>query len=250
MRKIIKNLDINYTKEGKGKTILMLHGWGSDLHTFDEITNKLSKNHEVVRFDFPGFGNSQTPKKDWNLENYVNFTKSFIDEMNIKPEIILGHSFGGRVIIKGSAQEILHSEKNILISSAGIYKGNKPKNMLTKITAKLGKLLTLIPPFIFWREKIRKIFYQKIDSDYYDAGPMSKTFINIIKEDLKKYAKNIKTPTLLIWGENDNVTPVKDGKILKSLIKNSKLKTIKKSSHFVHKEKPSEVVKIIKEFNE
>lgn len=246
MKKVINNLATEYTDEGKGQTILMLHGWDNNLHTFDSITKKLKKDYRIIRLDLPGFGKSEIPENDWHLNDYINFVQQFIEKLEISPEILVGHSFGGRIIIKGSAEKVLDAEKNILIASAGIRKADTLKSKTIKAIAKTGKIIT---SFIPGQEKIREVFYKKIKSDYNDAGEMKETFLNIIEEDLKSYAGQIKTPTLLIWGEADNVTPVTDGQKFKKLIKDSKLKILKDSGHFVHEEKPDEIVNAIKNFN-
>jgi len=249
MQKIINDLAIKYSKEGSGPTILMLHGWGDNLNTFNKISKQLEKNYEVIRLDFPGFGKSQVLENDWYLNDYINFTQQFIEKLNIDVDILLGHSFGGRVIIKGVSENILQANKIVLISSAGIKKSDTLKNKIIKGITKTGKLMTYIPPFYFFRKKIKKKFYDQIQSDYLNAEDMKVTFINIIEEDLQSNAKKIEKPTLLIWGEKDDVTPVNDGQKIHKLIKNSKLEIIKNSSHFVHQEKPEEVIKLINNFN-
>lgn len=246
MKKIVNNLATEFKDEGKGPTILMLHGWGNNLHTFDSITEKLKKDYRIIRLDLPGFGQSEIPKKDWHLNDYTSFVQQFIEKLEINPEILIGHSFGGRIIIKGTAQKVFKADKNILISSAGIKKSNTLKNKTIKVIAKTGKAITSIIP---GKEKIKEIFYKNIKSDYNETGEMKDTFLNIIQEDLQSHASKIKTPTLLIWGDGDNVTPVTDGQKLHKLIKNSELKIIKDSDHFVHEKKPKEVINAIKNFN-
>ena len=76
---------------------------------------------------------------------------------------------------------------------------------------------------------------------------MRKTFINIVNEDLRKYYKKINAETLIIWGEKDNDTPLKDGKYLNKIIKNSSLIIYKNRTHFSYLEEPFLTTKIIYE---
>ncbi len=248
MKIVIQDLVTEYHDDGVGKVVLFLHGWQDDLHTFDSLVSFLSLPCRIIRLDLPGFGKSETPKETWDLNNYVNFVQNFILKLNLQVDTIVGHSFGGRIIIKGEATKRFRVEKIILIGSAGVAKNRTFRNLILRILAKTGKLITYIPPLIFWRGKLRKRMYSFIGSDYLKTGKLRETFLKIISEDLSACAKKITIPTLLIWGENDTETPLSDGEKLAKIIFNSKLKIVKEAGHFVHKEKSQEVAKLVKEF--
>lgn len=248
MKIIVQNLAVEYRDEGEGKVILLLHGWQDNLRTFDAIAQILSETNRVIRLDCPGFGQSETPKETWNLDDYVVFVKNFIQKLNIQVDILVGHSFGGRIAIKGAATNNLQPAKIILINSAGIAKSKTLRNFILKILAKIGNVLISISPFVFWRGKLREKFYKSIGNDYLNAGAIREIFLKIIAEDLAGNAKKINIPTLLIWGENDNETPLSDGKLFSQIIPNSKLEIINNTGHFVHQEKPEEIAKLIQEF--
>jgi pimeloyl-ACP methyl ester carboxylesterase len=129
---------------------------------------------------------------------------------------------------------ILTPKKIILIASAGIAKTNTRRNRLFAVAAKVGKFLTLIPPFIFWRRQLREKLYKSAGSDYLQAGPLMQTFVNIVREDLSADASHISTPTLIIWGAKDVETPVADARTLNRIIKGSNLEIVEQASHFVH----------------
>ena len=248
MKVIVQNLATEYRDEGAGKVILFLHGWQDNLHTFDALASLLSPTSRIIRLDLPGFGNSEIPKESWNLDDYIQFLKNFIQKLNLPVDTIVGHSFGGRIAIKGEATKNLQPHKIILIGSAGITRNRTFRNSILKVFTKIGGWITYVPPLFFWREKLRKKIYRLFGSDYLDAGALKETFLKIISEEIGMSAKKIIIPTLLIWGENDTETPLSDGKQLFQLIHNSKLKVIKGAGHFVHREKPREVAKLIQEF--
>jgi pimeloyl-ACP methyl ester carboxylesterase len=248
MKIIVQNLATEYLDEGKGKVALFLHGWQDNLHTFDSLASLLSPTLRIIRLDLPGFGNSETPKEIWDLNNYIQFVKDFIQKLDIQVYAIVGHSFGGRITIKGESTKKFQTQKIILICSAGITKNHTFNNLVFKLLTKIGGLITYIPPLIFWREEIRKKIYNFIGSDYLNTGKLKEIFLKIISEDLSASAKKILTPTLLIWGENDTEILLSDGKQLAGLIPNSKLKVISGAGHFVHKEKPQEIAKLAQEF--
>lgn len=248
MKIIVNNLAIEYEDQGKGKVILFLHGWGDTLHTIDALIPELIKDYRVVRLDLPYFGKSESPKNDWNLDNYLELVEAFIEKLDLKVYAIAGHSFGGRISIKGTALGKFNEEKMILIGSAGLAQRKTFRNSALKLLTKIGGFVTYIPPLFFWREKIRKRIYEILGSDYYNAGPMKETFINVINEELSASVKKITIPTLLIWGEEDTETPLSEGKEINRLIKNSKLEVISAAGHMVHQQKADQVAKLINEF--
>src|SRR6476661_9108767 len=103
MNVIINGLLTNYMREGKGSTILLLHGWADQSHTYDALTECLKKDYEVVRLDLAGFGGSQPPSEAWGLDEYAQYVGAFVEKIGISPIAIVGHSNGGAVSIKALA---------------------------------------------------------------------------------------------------------------------------------------------------
>ena len=241
---IVNNLATEYTEDGQGPTVLMLHGWWRNISDFDAIVRKLKEKYRIIRVDLPGFGGTEMPKdKVWNLNDYANFIKSFIEKIDIKPNILLGHSFGGRIILKDQ----FGAEKLVLISAAGV-KAKKWRKSLFMALAKIGDLVSYVPPLLFVRQKLKNKFYKAIGSDYLESGHMKEVFKAVVEEDLTLSASKIEMPTLLIWGEKDIVTPLEDGKKLSGLIKNSKFEIIPNTGHFSFVEKPEDVADLIQKF--
>ncbi|HEY4487403.1 MAG TPA: alpha/beta hydrolase [Candidatus Paceibacterota bacterium] len=247
MKTIVSGLAIEYTDEGSGPTVLMLHGWADSLHTFDALIPEL-QGHRIVRLDMPGFGSSERPKETWGVIEYARFVQLFCKKIQADPQILIGHSFGGRLIIKGVGTGVFTPQKIILIASAGIARKLTLKSLLLRTLAKIGKALTLIPPFSLYRQEIRKNLYAILGSDYFAAGSMRDVFLKVVREDLVQFARQIRVPTLLVWGSLDSSTPLSDGEKIRDAIRFSELQVINGATHFVHQEKPHEVATLIKEF--
>ncbi len=249
MKVIVKNIATEYRDEGQGNTILCLHGWQDNLQTFDLITEQLKLNYRVIRLDLPGFGNTEKPEDDWGLDQYIDFLVDFIKKINIDIYVLVGHSFGGRIAIKGVAEGKIRPEKIILIASAGINKSNSWCNRILVLVAKIGKLpFLLLGLFGLNVNYFRHWWNRLIGSDYYEAGPLNKIFLNTIKDDLKMKAKMITQPVLLLWGKEDKITPISDGQKFASLITDSHLEIISDSGHFVHRDKANIVADLISKF--
>ena len=251
MKIIVDDLLVNYQDDGKGKIVLMLHGWGADLSTFDNLAEQLQEQFRVIRLDLPGFGGSDKPRTAWSVGDYSHFTYKFLDKLNIGSfYTVIAHSFGGRVAIKGAATSELEPEKIVLMGSAGVKPAMTVKRTFYKIIAKIGRVITSFPGLSKLRPALRRRLYGSVNAtDYLETSSvMRRVFLNVINEDLKQYAADINCPTLLVWGEQDSSTPLKDGKILHDLIKDSKLKVIPAAGHFVYDDAPDAVYAEINEF--
>lgn len=248
MKTIINNLAVEYTDEGQGPVILMLHGWMDRLEGFNALTERLTPNYRVVRLDLPGFGRSETPHDVWGIGEYVNFVQQFIRKLEVPVYALVGHSFGGRITIKGVGSGVLDPSRVVLLDSAGLVQRTLFRNRVLKLVAKAGKLLTRIPPFSLWRRSLRKRLYERLGSDYFAAGALSDIYLKVIAEDLAEYAKNITKPTLIVWGSNDATTPLADGTRLHAMIRDSAFHILEGLGHSPHREKPDEVARLMRDF--
>ena len=94
-------MKINYEQKGSGELVVLLHGWGSNIKLFANLIDLLSVKYTVIAMDMPGFGESDEPPSAWCVDDYVDFVADFLREIAAPEEVtLLGHSFGGRVIIK------------------------------------------------------------------------------------------------------------------------------------------------------
>ena len=252
METFIDNLKINYIKKGKGRSVLIIPGWGTVINTYTVLINSISEYANVLCLDMPGFGESDEPLNSWNLDNYIEFIIKFIKSQKIKELDVIGHSNGGRIIIKLMSRSDLEFKINkiILIGSEGIVH-KKTILELTKIyTFKVCrgfaqmKIVKLIFPNLL--DKVKSSFGS---ADYKNASSiMRETMVKLINEDVREFLPNIKVPTLLIWGENDDATPIKDAEIMEKLIPDAGLIRLKGCGHYVFLENPSYVNIIINNF--
>jgi pimeloyl-ACP methyl ester carboxylesterase len=236
---IVGGLKVNYYESEVFKSegaLVFLHGWQAEALVFKNI---LEKCQNFVTLDFPGFGKSEIPKVDWDVSSYAEFLRNFLEKLEIKNPILVGHSFGGRVVIKYN-DKYGEAKKNILIGSAGIRA--KSKNIIIyKIIAKAFKVIFSIPGLSFFKDSVRRKFYKAIKSeDYINTGNMTEIYKKVIQEDLSGEMQKIKVPTTLIWGENDTEAPLKDGEKMHELIQNSQMFVIKNAGHYVFLDQPEE----------
>ncbi len=245
------------------KTLIILHGWQSSKEKWEKVKNNLEEQGiRVILPDLPGFKRETQLSRAWNLDDYIEWLKNFLkqyenqsrlflSEAGFQSFFLLGHSFGGRIAIKFAAKYPEKLNGLILVSSAGIrHKRVLLQNLYHRLIfaiARFGRMFSFLPFYQF----IRKIFYKFIvrKTDYIQAqGNLKETFKKIIEEDLTQYLSQIKTPTLIIWGEKDKITPLKDAYLMKKEIPNSKLEILKDIKHTPYLENPQILAEKINQF--
>lgn len=251
MKKIIIDSQLinyfDYLGTGNGPILLFLHGWrvdGSIWSKVIELARQQGIDNDIYAMDFPGFGGSPVPNRDFALSDYCHVVEGFIKKLGLKNVILIGHSFGGRVGIKLSATSPALISKLILVDSAGLVtEKNKKSAML--LGAKILK------PFFAnkFLQPLRKKIYKAIGSEDYLATPqLQKTYINITGEDLSHYLPQISASTLIVWGAKDQDTPLGYAQIMSEHIKNSQLVVYPEAGHFSFLDSPDKFVKNIKDF--
>lgn len=225
----------------KKQKIFIVHGWTYSTEKWDGLVEWLNKHGvDVVMLKVPGL--TAPLKEVWELENYVEWLRDELTKEKGKV-ILLGHSNGGRI---GLAYTVKYPEKVkqlILMDSAGIFHNDfkiRIKRLIFGNLAKAGRKFT---DSVF----LRKVLYKFTrESDYERANPVLRmTLRNLIRIDLTERLSEIKTPTVIIWGEDDRITPLRDGKIMNVRIKGSELFVIKGAKHSPHFTNMEEVGNII-----
>jgi pimeloyl-ACP methyl ester carboxylesterase len=250
MQVVVDGLLTNYVREGKGRVVVILHGWGDNSKSWLGLAKDLAKKFDVIIPDLPGFGGTQPPLSTWGLNDYGSFISAFLQKIGAGDiYCLIGHSNGGAIAIRSIAQNIIVPEKLILLSSAGV-RGEHPGRLKSlSVAAKTGKLLiTPLPKFT--KDRLRKQVYKTIGSDMLVAEHLQDTFKKIVTDDVQSDAKIINLPTLIVYGENDQQTPLRYGEIFHELIDYSSLEVLAGASHFLQVDRPSEVKTAIEGFIE
>ena len=241
---IIKGLKTNYKTLGEGKPLLILHGWGSRSDNWQKVGETLAKNGIKVNIlDLHGFEQSDKPQIAWDLDDYCNFVEEFVNVLNLDKFYLLGHSFGGEIAVKYNLRFPEKIDKLFLVSASCIRTRNLKKKLLY-ILSKVFKIFSFIP-------FLRKAFYRFIvgKSDYLSTeGVMRDTYLKIIAEDLSNILSQVQADTIIIWGEEDSITPISDARKINSKIKNSKLEILSGFDHDLNLKGPEELVEAIIKF--
>lgn len=247
---VVDDQKIFYQETGnpEGKPVIILHGWGCSHETVSSIARILEPSMRVFNLDLPGHGKSPEPREVWGTEEFASSIKAFIKALDLKKPSLIGHSFGGRTSILVASQ--IPIDKLVLVDSAGI----KPKrsfNYYRKVYS--FKLMKKVVPVILGKERghdlIEKIRNSKGSADYRAASAKMKAVMSkCVNQDLKHVMPSINCPTLLIWGENDTATPLKDAQKMEKLIPDCGLVSFTGCGHYSFLDNPAGFRAVIKEF--
>jgi len=251
MELIIDKYKIAYEITGEGEeTVVILQGWGTSLKVYESVAKVLAGKYRVVRFDFPGFGGSDEPREAWSVDDYADFFVKLMKELDIKEAALIGHSYGGRVIIKLANREGLPFKisRIVLMDSAGIV---RKKTFSQKLRIKwfkfLKKVFSIKPIYAMAQEAIDEWKNSQGSEDYRNASPvMKQCLVKAVNEDLTELLSGIKQDTLLIWGDLDTATPLADGQLMEKLIPEAGLAVIKGAGHFSFLDNPVVFANIMK----
>ncbi|MCX6760644.1 MAG: alpha/beta hydrolase [Candidatus Nealsonbacteria bacterium] len=244
----INNLKINYKIAGNGPAVLLLHGWGGSSDSWLEVEEFLVKeNYFVIAPDLPGFGKSAPPPEPWGIQDYSDFIFNFTEKLKLDSFFLLGHSFGGRIAIKFSGQHADKLKSLILCDAAGIRIEPNIKTKTIMAAAKVGNVLFSHRLFAVIKERLRNIFYFLLrNRDYVKAdGVMRETIKKALGENLFSELPKIKVKTLIVWGEADQLVPVKCAHVFNKKIVGSQLNIMPKIGHSPHLEAPEKLSQII-----
>lgn len=225
---------------GSMKKIVILPGWTYSLDKWDSLSESLEKSgFEVEILKIPGL--TEASAKAWDLESYTRWLK---DKLKDRTEVVLvGHSHGGRIAVAYAAKNPGKISNLVLIDSAGVFHNEPPlklKRFIFRTISKIGKGLGISKKYSPLIYKLAK------EHDYERANfNMRETMKNLIYKDLIPLMSKIKTPTLVIWGEDDRITPISDARKMKKEIRRSKLFVINGAGHSPFYTHPHEVLRIL-----
>ncbi|TQR34630.1 2-hydroxy-6-oxohepta-2,4-dienoate hydrolase [Campylobacter sp. MIT 99-7217] len=204
----------------KKPILLILHGWGANKELMKTAFKDSFKEYKHLYIDLCGFGGSNAPLV-LNSLDYAQILSSFLKEKDFSPELLMGHSFGGKICTILALEQEKSPKAIILLSSAGIL---WQKRLSIRLKIKLFKLLKGLGFSRFY-----KFFASK---DAINLSPlMYETFKSVVGEDFCSYFARLKIKTLIFWGIDDKATPLKSGEKIHSLIKNSSFYALK-GDHF------------------
>jgi pimeloyl-ACP methyl ester carboxylesterase len=253
MEIIIDGIKINYEQLGAGENVLVLHGWGASIQTMRPVIDALKDSYRITALDFPGFGGSGMPPDSFGVPEYTQLTQAFLERLNIKKTHIICHSFGGRVTILLAAQHPELVDKIVFTDAAGLRKPRTLKYYIRTYSYKLAKRISR-------GKAVKRVLLAlgvDVDKRVKSAGSadyralsdeMRRVFVRVVNQDLKMYLPMIKSPSLLIWGENDMDTPVEFARIMEKKIPDAGLVVFPGAGHYSFLDRFGQYITVVRTF--
>lgn len=238
---IFKNTHVNYIRydNKKNKTIVLLHGWGQNIEMMKPIGDAFKEKNDVIIIDLPGFGLSEEPKYAWSLDDYVECIKELLNKEKVKKPILIGHSFGGKIsLLYASKYETL----KLVLFGSPYKKEIKNESVKLKLLKQAKKLVK--------NEKLVNLAKKHIGSkDYKDSSPiMREILVNHVNYDITEEVKKIKCPTLIIWGEMDDIVSLDTAYELEKLIDDAGVIVYDNCTHYAYLERLNQTINILDNF--
>jgi len=225
------NISYEIVNPNASVDLIVLHGWGSNKNLMKQSFSPYLSGFRHIYIDLPGFGNS-TCSVALTTEDVARIVELFMVHINASKDVILGHSFGGKVAL------LLEPKVLVLVASAGIY---IEKSFKVKTKIFLFKTLK-----IFGFSKFRSLFIAQDAQNLSEY--MYQTFKNVVNEDFAEKFQSYKGKALLCWGKDDTATPLSSAEKIDTLIENSTLEVYEGDHYFFMKNAEDIAHKIEKTF--
>jgi pimeloyl-ACP methyl ester carboxylesterase len=244
----IQGISTRCRTAGTGPEVLILHGWGASIEAVGSIVSALKPTCTVHAVDLPGFGDSGLPPGPWGVEDYSGWTCALLAALGLEQVSIVGHSHGGRIAIHLAAHHPELVDKLVLVDAAGIRAPRTFRWYRRVAIAKLAKhvLNRLGSP---GRALSGRLVGRTASGDYSaTAEALRPTFNRLVSADLTPLLSRVRASTLLIWGENDEDTPLRDGETMQRLIPDAGLVVFEGAGHFAYADQPERFARIARHF--
>ena len=262
----IQGVNVHYRDEGNQNDsipLVLIHGTSSSLHTWDSIAPALVGKKRIIRLDLPAFGlTGPHPQRDYSIDFYNQFINAFLNAIGVQQYIIAGNSLGGSIAWNQALAYPNKVKQLVLINSGGYPKKNEKGNIGFKLasTPVVGDVLLKFTPRGIIRKSVEDVYSDKtkVSEDlvqrYFDLllreGNRQAT-LDIFKN--RKFGgsekiKNIEIPTLIIWGEDDQLIDVSNAYLFQKDIRKSQLVIIPKTGHVPMEENSSAFLTAINQF--
>jgi len=259
-------MQVHYRDEGNKEDttpLLFIHGTSSSLNTWDSLVKLMPSHKRIIRLDMPAFGlTGPNPENEYSYQYYSQFLYAFLKELNIKQCIVAGNSLGGGIAWHFALAYPKQVHQLILIDALGYPKLNEKGSLgftLARIPI-INNLLLFVTPKILVKKSLEDAFADKTlvseerITRYHDlllAEGNRRAVLSIFKNEMEQEhekIKDIQQPTLIIFGEKDQLINSQYAYLFQRDIKGSIAFVLRGVGHVPMEEAPLETAKIMNDF--
>ena len=254
--------EIHVVEKGQpGRQVaILIHGWSSSWFATSPILDLLAQRFHCIAVDLPGYGDSPPYSERTTIPKYVETLAGLIEQVSDGPVVLVGHSMGGMISITTALKHPILVERMVLLSPTISGKLSTWANwLLAPVTLmerfSLGSAVVtaveksivgltdrLMRPALFaQRSDINSADYERIRMDARRSGQgrvRGECYWAMRENDLQGHLNGIETPTLILWGAEDNTVPLRDAGVVADEWPQADLRIIPKAGHWPHFETP------------
>ena len=241
--------------------VIMIHGFGSSLQTWDAWANGLSRDFRVIRFDLPGSGLSPPdPAGDYTDARSLQLIITLMDTLGVQRASIVGHSIGGRIAWTFAAKHPERTDRLVLIAPDGFASPGFDYGKAPDVPALLGLMRYVLP---------RPLLRMNLAPAYADPAFLTAALVEryddllrapgarqavldrmrqTVLVDPRPLLASIRAPTLLLWGQRDAMIPIANAADYTKALPDSRIVTFPNSGHLPHEEAAADSLAAVKSF--
>lgn len=262
--------EVGYRRAGEGPVVLLIHGMAGSSRTWEEVIPLLARNYTVIAPDLLGHGESAKPLGDYSLGAHASGLRDMLSALGFDRATIVGQSLGGGVAMQLAYQHPEITERLVLVGSGGL--GREVSWLIRLFTLPGSELLipVLFPEFLreqgnrlgsWFREQRWNVPHiSEMWRAYVSIGePENRlAFVRTLRSVVDPFGQSVSAldrvyltegvPTLIVWGEQDHIIPVKHAYAAHEAMPGSRLEIVANAGHFVHVEEPRWFAELLDEF--
>ena len=241
--------------------VLLIHGFGASLQTWDGWTPALSRTHRVIRLDLPGSGLSPPdPKNDYTDSRSIALLLALMDKMGVPRASIVGHSIGGRIAWTFAAKHPERIDRLVLVAPDGFASPGFEYGHAPKVPAVLG-MMRYVMPKVALRASLKPAYAdpamlsEQLVERYVDlirAPGARQALLDRMRQtvlvDPRPLLSAIQAPTLLLWGARDAMIPISNAADYLKTLPDARLVSFARSGHLPQEEAAAESVVAVEAF--
>lgn len=267
---VIHGHDVRYRRGGEGETVVLIHGLAGSSRTWRAVQPDLAASHDVIAPDLLGHGESAKPMGDYSLGAFASGLRDLLAVLDVPSATIVGHSFGGGIAMQLAYQHPELCDRLVLVGSGGL--GREVSWLLRLVTLPgFEHLMPLVfPPMVAERGNDLSRTLSRVGLRSARLDEMWRSFSSLAgTEDRKAFVRTIRgviepggqtvnaldrlylaahLPTMIVWGDRDEIIPVSHAYAAHGAIPGSRLEILEGIGHFPHAEAPARFVEVLVDF--
>jgi pimeloyl-ACP methyl ester carboxylesterase len=261
---------VSFRRAGRGPLLLLLHGIAGTSATWDDVIPALAASHTVIAPDLLGHGDSAKPAGDYSLGNYASGVRDLLESLGLERGTIVGHSLGGGVAMQFAYQYPERCQRLVLVASGGL---GREVHLLLRAAALPGANVVLPWLCVAGRRSVGRLVHALGRAGLQASADLEETwrsfvsledpaarraFLHTVRGIIDLGGQRVSAsdrlylaaelPTLLVWGEDDPLIPVRHARAAHERMPGSRLEVFEEAGHFPHRDCPDRFARVVLDF--